>query len=78
MIYIITEGGFILNILSDGDKEQEQLIAIIDYETDESDKDQFDTIFGSKACITLHNVLPPKDENAVKELRLLKKKYKPD
>ena len=78
MIYIITEGGFILNILSDGDKEQEQIITTIDYEIYESDKDQLDTVFGSKACITLHKALPPKNENTVKELRLLKKKYKHD
>lgn len=78
MIYIIMNGGLVQDILSDEDKDIDQVVTVLDFDTEGADEDEPEEVFGSKAYVSLHLVSGPDDEEEAEEMRLLNEKYKLD
>ena len=78
MIYIILNGGLVQDILSDEDKDVEQVVTVLDFDTEGADEAELEEVFGSKAHVSLHLVFGPDDEEEAEEMRLLNEKYKID
>ena len=78
MIYIILNGGLVQDILSDEDKDVDQVVTVLDFDTEDVDEDELEEVFGSKAHVSLHLVFGPDDKEEAEEMRLLNEKYKLD
>ena len=78
MIYIILKDGLVKDILSDEDKDIDQVVTVLDFYTEDADEDELEDVFGAKAHVSLHLVLGPDDKEEAEEMRLLNEKYKRD
>lgn len=78
MIYIILNGGIVQDVLSDEDKDIDQVVTVLDFDTEDVDEDELEEVFGSRARVSLHLVFGPDDKEEAEEMRLLNEKYKLD
>ena len=78
MIYVILNDGVVQDILSDEDKDIDQVVTVIDLDNEDVDEDELEEVFGSKAHVSLHLIFGPDDEEEAEEMRLLNEKYKLD